>query len=149
MSPSYQAVQSSHALTDLIFKYPKDSLDWHRTSNTIVLLAVENERVLLDIQDQLTDSGMKFASFLEPDIQNELTAIAILPSEEAKQFCSNLKLAKLCLCSSIVERSTLNREVPGASPGRGAMGMQTNGSCDLGLHQGASEPPSPPYSRVA
>ena len=120
LSPSYQAVQSSHALTDLVFQNIKDMLTWHRNSNTIVLLSVPNERALLDVEDQLKDAGMRFASFREPDIQNELTAIALLPCEDAKQFCKQFKLAKLCSCSLGVQAAVSKTADMGSNPIGGA-----------------------------
>lgn len=80
-------------MADVILKFPKDALEWHRTSNTLVALSVQDEYALLDLEDKLKDSGMHYISFREPDIGDELTAIAIMPSEQAKDFCKGLPLA--------------------------------------------------------
>jgi hypothetical protein len=45
------------------------------------------------LEDQLTESNMKFVSFHEPDLADELTSIAIMPDENIKKICSNMKLA--------------------------------------------------------
>lgn len=93
LSPAFQSVQSAHALTDAILKYPKDALEWHRKSNTLVMLSVKNEAALIEIEEDLKNMNVNFVSFREPDIGEELTAIAVLPSEEAKKYCKRFKLA--------------------------------------------------------
>ena len=93
LSAAYQAVQVAHALADAILKYPKEALSWHRQSNTLVVLSVQNEFGLMALEDQLTEANMKFVSFKEPDIADELTAISIMPDENIKKICSNMKLA--------------------------------------------------------
>lgn len=93
MTAAYQAVQSAHALADAIFRYPKEALEWHRVSNTLVNVCVKTEFDLLNLEDLLTEKGMKFVSFREPDIGDELTAIAIIPCDEAKKVCSGMPLA--------------------------------------------------------
>lgn len=61
-----------------------------------MLLSVQDERALLNIEDELRDQNeIQYSAFREPDIQNELTSIAIMPSENARKFCKNFKLAKL------------------------------------------------------
>lgn len=93
LTAAYQAVQSAHVLADAILKFPKDALEWHRVSNTLVMLSVQDEYNLLSVEDKLKEAGMKFVSFREPDIGDELTAIAIMPCEEAKDFCKGFSLA--------------------------------------------------------
>lgn len=57
------------------------------------MLSVQDEYNLLSVEDKLKEAGMKFVSFREPDIGDELTAIAIMPCEEAKDFCKGFSLA--------------------------------------------------------
>ena len=76
-----------------MLEYPEQSAQWHKDSNTIVVLAVQDERALQNVEEGLKILGMEHISFKEPDIGNELTAIAILPSEQAKSFCKHFKLA--------------------------------------------------------
>ena len=45
--------------------------------------------------NRLEESNIQFCPFYEPDIGNELTAICLMPSEEAKELTKGMKLAKL------------------------------------------------------
>ncbi|KKM13151.1 hypothetical protein LCGC14_1719050 [marine sediment metagenome] len=85
-------VQSAHAVADFIFKYPQVAKEWHETSNFLVILSVPTESALSKVSQKLTDANLLFSPFHEPDINNELTAIAIEPSDKAKKFCSRFKL---------------------------------------------------------
>lgn len=62
-------------------------------SNTIVVLAAKNEQHLYEITQKLEKAGLKHSKFYEPDIDNKLTSVAIVPSPVAKKFCSSLPLA--------------------------------------------------------
>lgn len=93
MSPGQQAVQSAHAAIDFIFKYPHISKDWHELSNYFVILSVPTESELQRTAQTLEAADLLFSPFYEPDIDNQLTAIAIEPSEKAQRFCSRYKLA--------------------------------------------------------
>ena len=48
---SFQAVQSIHAVTDLIFKYSPKLQEWYKESNTVVLLSVSNKKALDNVQE--------------------------------------------------------------------------------------------------
>lgn len=118
LAPSYQAVQSSHASIDLIFKY--DLRKWHTKSNTIVILSVSDEQELLSVERQLIKKGVDHCAFREPDVDYELTAIALLPSDEARRFTGNYKLAMknyVPIAQSGRAGGTLNHKVPGSNPG--------------------------------
>ena len=93
LSAAQQAVQSSHALADAILRFTKEALEWHRVSNTLVILSVKDELNLVYTEDSLKEKNMKFVPFREPDLNDELTAIAIMPCEEAKEFTKNFSLA--------------------------------------------------------
>ncbi len=93
LKPGYQAVQAVHAAIDFIFKYPDISRNWHDISNYLVILSVPTESELKRTAQTLTAANLLFSPFHEPDIDNQLTAIAIEPSEKAQRFCSGYKLA--------------------------------------------------------
>lgn len=88
-----QAVQAAHALTDFFQEYPGIVQEWYTTSNHLCLLSVENEQRLQDLYDQALEGYVQAASFYEPDLNDELTAIALAPSEEARILVRDLRLA--------------------------------------------------------
>lgn len=82
---SYQAVQAGHALAEFLIKNPET--DWR--NNTLVYLNVEDEEHLKMWCEKLDWKGIEWTSFREPDIGNEMTAIACLC--DSRPF-SNLRL---------------------------------------------------------
>lgn len=93
LTPGYQTVQSAHALAEFIFKYPIIANDWHINSNFLATLAVKNESELIQLTQKLEQNNIKFVIFNEPDIDNQITAIAIEPSDASRRICSNIPLA--------------------------------------------------------
>ena len=93
LAAGYQAVQSIHAAIQFKFEHPEISQNWFEKSNYLGLLSVSNEAELMQLIDQASRKGIKFAVFREPDIDDQITAIALGPGIEAKKLCSKLKLA--------------------------------------------------------
>lgn len=71
LSPSYQAVQAGHAVAEWLLQ---DSQTWR--NQTLIYLGVKNENKLLDWEYLLKSKDIKYAAFCEPDINNQMTAIA-------------------------------------------------------------------------
>lgn len=92
MSPGYQAVQSSHALIDFIFRYPEMCLQWHNDSNYLIQVVCKNESELIKYKELALKRGIKLIEFFEPDLDNQLTAIALEPTELSRKLISNLPL---------------------------------------------------------
>lgn len=101
LSPAYQAVQATHAAVDFIFQYKDKANVWHSISNSIIILSVPTEQHLYAIADTLRGLSISFNNFTEPDIGNELTALALVPSREATQFCKQFRLALRPECISV------------------------------------------------
>lgn len=57
-----------------------------------MLLSVPDEDILLDVADVAYYSGAQYTLFVEPDLDNEHTAMAVLPSPELKSILSRLPL---------------------------------------------------------
>jgi len=72
LSESYQAVQAGHAVAEWLL------CDQTWENETLVYLGVDNEQDLVDWKEKLNYKNIKYAEFREPDIGNELTAIAAL-----------------------------------------------------------------------
>jgi hypothetical protein len=74
-------------------EYPILYKEWFTFSKAITLLAVKNEDELKFLIKQLTEKNIPLSIFIEPDINNQVTAITIAPSLEAKKICSSIPLA--------------------------------------------------------
>lgn len=74
-------------------EHPSIYKEWHTFSKAITLLAVKNEDELKYLIKSLSESNIPLSIFIEPDINNQVTAIAIAPSAEAKKICSSIPLA--------------------------------------------------------
>ena len=93
ISLQYQIPQVTHAAIQFANDYPLEQEKWFKESNTVVILAAKDIKQLKQFENSLKEKNIKFSSFYEPDIGNELTAIAIVPSEQSKKLCSKFKLA--------------------------------------------------------
>jgi len=60
----------------------------------LIVLKAENEKKLVDIFSKLSIINMSPVGFYEPDMNNELTAIAVRVSDTTKKKLSNFPLLK-------------------------------------------------------
>ena len=92
ISIGYQAVQAIHAAIEFCFEHSELACAWHETSNHIALLVVSNEEKLIKLAEKAKKNGVRVSLFAEPDIGNQITAIAMEPCPEAKKICKKLRL---------------------------------------------------------
>ena len=71
LSNSQKAVQAGHALAQYLFERPDTQWD----NGTLVYLRVRNEQELIEWQTKI---GNRSVCFREPDLSNEVTAIAVV-----------------------------------------------------------------------
>lgn len=83
LSPSYRAVQAGHAVAEWLLH------DQSWNNETLIYLTTKDESTLNRWADKLDFRGIKWVGFREPDIGNQLTAIAVL--SDGKMF-RNLEL---------------------------------------------------------
>ena len=91
LAPGLQTAQACHALRAFVEEHPEVDQSWHRNSNNLVVLQVEDEEALLDLADQLWCEEVPMSVFSEPDLDDSHTAIAAGPT--AKRLVSELRLA--------------------------------------------------------
>lgn len=72
------ASQMIHAAREFRAQFPVLEECWHSSSNTVVLVTVEDRLGLSMIAARATDKDVCFASFYEPDLGGERTAIAFV-----------------------------------------------------------------------
>lgn len=92
MNPGSQAVQASHAAIEFIYEHSDIAKDWYDISKYLVFLSVKNQKDLLELVDKLNQKGILLSKFYEPDLDNELTAIALEPSNGARRVVSSVPL---------------------------------------------------------
>lgn len=93
LEPGYKVAQSVHAVANFAIEHTENLRAWHYNSNYICCLETSLARLeyIISLLDILK---IKYVKFLEPDIGNVLTAVAIqaLPAKEHKKLFKNLKL---------------------------------------------------------
>ena len=92
MSAGYRAVQSTHAAINFIFENPDRAGPWFKNSNYLVQLEVSNEQQLELLITNCLMRDLKHTVFREPDIGNQITAVAIEPSELTQKLVSRIPL---------------------------------------------------------
>ena len=93
LSPGYQAIQASHAAIEFQHGHQEIAKEWNQFSKYLVFLSVENEEQLKELYCKAKDLGIRTSEFLEPDIENQLTAVALEPCQISRKITSNLPLA--------------------------------------------------------
>jgi len=93
LAPSARAVQLCHALRAFVEEHPAEDQVWFQQSNTLVLLEVDDEDCLERLMEKARSTGVSCALFREPDIGDQVTAIAIAPA--GKRLVRGLPLATL------------------------------------------------------
>jgi hypothetical protein len=87
------SVQSIHAAIQFQHEHTECAQNWYIKSNYLGFLSVDDESGLVKLAESALALGIKFSIFREPDIDNQITAIALEPGNKSKKLCSNLSLA--------------------------------------------------------
>lgn len=91
--PGSQSSQLVHAVVQFGKEHFEIQNEWFNKSNHIVLLSCENEESLKKLILRANIKDIKSSVFTEPDLNNELTAVAFEPCEDTCKLVSNLPLA--------------------------------------------------------
>ncbi len=86
-------MQSIHAAMQFAFEHPEVNKVWYENSNYLGFLSVANENELMVLVEQAVANDIHVSVFREPDVDNEVTAIAIAPGPKSKKLVSKLDLA--------------------------------------------------------
>ena len=71
-------------------KYPAESHQWFSDSNYLWQCACKDEFELEALAQKAEKAGLKIVRFFEPDINDQLTAISIEPSEQTRKLVRHL-----------------------------------------------------------
>lgn len=75
------------------FEHPEINKEWFEKSNYLGFLSVDNESDLNRLIEKAQNQNIHYSVFREPDIDNQITAIALEPSSNTKKLCSRIPLA--------------------------------------------------------
>lgn len=93
MSIGYQIAQSCHSVADFAYHLPTFFQDWKTKSSYKICLAAKDEISLEKLYLKLKKRGAPVVAFIEPDLNNQLTAITLYGSEQYKKYTRYLPLA--------------------------------------------------------
>ena len=93
LSPGQQLAQAWHAGIDFSVRYPAVTARWHEESNNVVIVAVPGEAEVMVLESMALTLGLKHHLTSEPDLDNQITAIALEPGLFAKRLCASYPLA--------------------------------------------------------
>ena len=85
-------MQSTHAAINFVFEHPNRAGPWFKDSNYLVQLSVENEDELKSLIQECEWRYLDHTVFREPDIGNQITAIAIEPTPDTQRLVRRLPL---------------------------------------------------------
>lgn len=92
LTAGYQTTQAIHAAIQFTFEYPEISKEWYKDPY-LAVLSTQDENSLKKLISKAKDKGIKVSIFREPDIDNQITAIALEPSDATRRLTSSLPLA--------------------------------------------------------
>lgn len=93
LNPGYKVVQSAHAMADFAATFTDEFLKWQCKSNYLCCLQASSFKIER-LMNKLDDLKIKYHKFVEPDIGNEMTAIAVeaMDRKQHKKLFNNFKL---------------------------------------------------------
>lgn len=84
---NYQSVQAGHAVAQFMIDYPGC---WQ--NETLIYLRVKDEDELGNWNQRFGEIGVNQSPFQEPDLDNEMTALAVGSTLEVERLMSVMKL---------------------------------------------------------
>lgn len=93
LSAGYQVAQVAHVTADWIKANPELSDKWHATSNSIIVVETETSEALSHLLENAKLKGIGVTVFREPDLGDEITAIAFAPGNATRKLLANFPLA--------------------------------------------------------
>ena len=94
----YQAVQAGHAAIQFQHEHPELAKLWYTQSNYLAFLTVKDEAELEKLIFKAEAKGIAHSVFREPDIDNQITAVAFEASDEARRLTSSCRMMGKEVC---------------------------------------------------
>lgn len=93
LAPGLQAAQVAHAAFQFGYEHRPLAAQWLLESNFLIILSVANEAELFRRGQKAEKLNLPTTWFNEPDIGDQLTAIAVAPSPQTVELMADLPLA--------------------------------------------------------
>ena len=93
MSSGAKLAQSCHCAFTFAIEHFEITKNWINISNYITILEINDEYNLNIFLSKIKERNIIYSVFREPNMNNEITAIALEPGEKSKKLCRSLKLA--------------------------------------------------------
>lgn len=93
LTPGLQAAQVAHAAFQFAYEHRPIAQSWQQESNFLIILSVPDEKALRKMGEIAENENLPVTWFTEPDMEDQLTAIAIAPSPKTVEITSTLPLA--------------------------------------------------------
>lgn len=84
---NYQAVQAGHAVAEFLIDWPSC---WK--NEILIYLRVKDEAELTMWNQRFGEIGVYQSPFQEPDLNNEITALAVISTPETERMLLNMRL---------------------------------------------------------
>lgn len=91
LKPGYQIAQSGHAISQFFLEHPEHAKRWN--NNFLISLSIKSEEKLSNLLEKIRSMGIPISYFTEPDINDELTSICFIETDETKRLTSSLPLS--------------------------------------------------------
>jgi len=85
--------QGIHAALLFAKEHTEITEEWHLDSDYLAVLECENESQLSYFTDIAASKEIRYSVFREPDLNNQITAVAFEPGDAAKRLLRKLPLA--------------------------------------------------------
>lgn len=93
LTVGHQITQTAHVIAELAVAHPEHFSKWHNLSQSIIVLQTPSSESLFELYVRAQDASLTVEAFREPDLGDEITALAFLPHAENVRFLANLPLA--------------------------------------------------------
>jgi hypothetical protein len=93
LSSGYQSAQIAHVVAEFVMDNPDVASHWRGLSNSLIVLTAPNAEALSSLQGKALARGIRVQEFREPDLGDEITALAFAPSDATRRLLSNLPCA--------------------------------------------------------